>query len=104
MFLRLYGISYSRFLGLKEHYEVQGISPRIHGNANRVASNATPHSSVKDVHAFLNNDVEENAIMLLGHFPGYKSDDVKILSSSETKMSVWKCALKLLPFFSLKES
>ena len=90
MFLHLYGISYSRFLRIKEHYKVHGISPRIHGNANRVPTNLTPHSSVTDVHAFLNNYVEENAIMLPGRIPGYKSDDVKILSSSETKMSVWK--------------
>ena len=90
MFLHLYGISYSRFLRLKEHYGKHGITPRIHGHANRVPSNASPHSTVTDVHAFLVNYVEENAIMLPGRIPGYKSDDVKILSSSETKTSVWK--------------
>ena len=33
MFLHLYGVSYSRFRRLKEHYEKQGIAPRQHGNA-----------------------------------------------------------------------
>ena len=35
------------------------------------------------------NYVKENAISLPGRIPGYKSDDIKLLSSSETKMSVW---------------
>ena len=32
MFLRLYGISYSRFCCLNDHYEDNGISLRVHGN------------------------------------------------------------------------
>lgn len=32
MFLRLHGISYSRFRRLKDHYEDNGISLRVHGN------------------------------------------------------------------------
>jgi len=34
--------------------------------------------------------VEENAIVLPGRIPGFKSDEVKVLTSSETKMSVWR--------------
>ena len=45
---------------------------------------------IKDVHAFLSNYVEENAISLPGKIPGFKSDDIKVLSSSETKLSVWR--------------
>ena len=32
MFLNLYGITYSRFRRLKEHYEEHGLSQRVHGN------------------------------------------------------------------------
>ena len=32
MFLRLYGISYSQFCWLNDHYEDNGISLRVHGN------------------------------------------------------------------------
>ena len=32
----------------------------------------------------------ENAIVLPGRIPGFKSDDVKVLSSNETKTSVWR--------------
>ena len=43
MFLHFYGISDSRFRLLKEHYEVHGIAPRIHGNLTEdlVAPNLT---------------------------------------------------------------
>ena len=33
--------------------------------------------------------MEENAIALPGRMPGFKRDDVKVLSSNETKTSVW---------------
>ena len=34
--------------------------------------------------------MEENAIALPGRIPGFKQDDVKVLSSNETKTSVWR--------------
>ena len=34
--------------------------------------------------------MEENAISLPGRIPGFKSDDVKVLPSSETKIGVWR--------------
>ena len=90
MFLRLYGISYSRFRRLKEHYESHGISQRTRGNHKRLPSNTLPQMVVEDVNSFLANYVEENAISLPGRIPGYKNDDIKLLSSSETNMSVWR--------------
>ena len=32
---------------------------------------------------------EENAVLLPGRIPGFKNEDIKLLSSSDTKMSVW---------------
>lgn len=34
--------------------------------------------------------MEENAILLPGMIPGYKNDDIKLISSSETKANVWR--------------
>ena len=34
--------------------------------------------------------VEENVVLLPGRIPGFKNDDIKLLSSSEMKMSVWR--------------
>ena len=89
MFLKLYGLSYSRFRRLKEHYEDNGLSRRNHGNCKRLPPNTLPHALVEDVKVFLANYVEENAISLPGRIPGYKDDDIKLLSSHETKMGVW---------------
>ena len=90
MFLHFHGISYSRFRRLKEHYEQNGICTRSHGNTKRLPQNTLPQSTVEDVCAFVLNYVEENAITLPGRIPGFKSDDVKVLPSCETKMSVWR--------------
>ena len=62
MFLHLYGIGYSRFRRLKEHYQEHGIFPRIHGNTKRVPGNATSEKSLEAIHAFIENYVEENAL------------------------------------------
>lgn len=90
MFMLFYGISYSRFRRLKEHYEQHGICTRSHGNTKRLPENTLPQSTVEDVCAFLSNYVEENAITLPGRIPGFKSDDIKVLPSCETKMGVWR--------------
>ena len=90
MFLHLYGIGYSRFRRLREHYQEYRIYPRTHGNTKRVPKNATSKKSLEAVHAFIDNYVEENAIVLPGRFPGFKSEEMRLLSSLETKMSVWR--------------
>ena len=90
MFLNLYGIGYSRFRRLKEHYEANGLSLRLHGNSKRLPPNTLPQAVTEDVKNFLTNYVEENAVLLPGRIPGFKKDDIKLLSSSDTKMSVWR--------------
>ena len=90
MFLNLYGLSYSRFRRLKEHYENHGISLRVHGNCKRLPNNTLPQTVVEDVKSFLTNYVEKNAICLPGRIPGYRKDNIKLMSSSKTKMSVWR--------------
>ena len=90
MFLNLYRISYSRFRRLKEHYEEHGISLRVHGNRKRLAHNTLPQAVAKDVKNFLNNYADENAVLLPGRILGFKNDDIRLLSSSESKMSVWR--------------
>ena len=88
MSLNLFGISYSRFRRLKEHYEEHRISQRVHGNRKRLPHNTLPHAVTEDVKNFLNSYAEENTIVLPGRIPGFKND-IRLLSSSETKMSVW---------------
>ena len=89
-FLHFYGITYSRFRRLNKHYELHIISPRQHGNTKRLPENTLPQATIEDVHSFLANCVEENAIVLPGRIPGFKSDKVKVLTSCETKIGVWR--------------
>ena len=51
------------------------------------------------VHRYLYKCVRDscrdtNAMLLLGHVPGYKDTDVKLLSSSTTKHSIWELCLQ----------
>ena len=80
----------SRFRRLKEHYQTYGICPRIHGNTKRLPENTLSQAMVEGVRTFLTNYVEENAISLPGRIPGFKSDDIKVLSSSESKIGIWR--------------
>ena len=89
IFLRLYGISYSLVRRLKDHYEDNGISLRVHGNHGRLPPNATSQTVNEEVKNFLTNYVEENAVFP-GRIPGFKKEDLKLLSSSETQMSLWR--------------
>ena len=93
MFLHLYGISYSRFCHLKDHYENHGISQRVHSNNRRLPHNTPPQTVAEDVKNFLGNYVEENGVLLPGRIPSFKNDNIKLLLSYNTKMSMW-CAFK----------
>ena len=75
---------------LKEHYEVNGIAPRVHGNEEKLLSNTLSKSQVEYITAFISNYAEINAIELPRRIPGYKKDDIKLLSSSESKANIWR--------------
>lgn len=90
MFLNLYGISYSRFRRLKEHYEEHRLSQRVHGNYKRLPPNTLPQAVTEDVKNFLANYAKENAVVLPGRILGFKNDNIRLISSSETKMNVWR--------------
>ena len=85
MFLTIHEISYLQFQRLKDHYEENGLSERVHGSHKRLPHNATQQAVSEDVKNFLTNYVEENAVLLPGRIPGFKNDDIKLLSSSDTK-------------------
>ena len=60
--------------------------------------NATSKKSLEAVHAFIDNYDEENAIVLPGRFTGFKSEEIRHLSSLETNMSIWRSTRKLVVF------
>ena len=72
------------------HYQNHGISLQIHGNSKRLPHNALPLDVAEDIKNFLSNYADENAVLLPGRIPGFKNEDIQLLSSSDTKMNVWK--------------
>ncbi|XP_068684231.1 uncharacterized protein [Montipora foliosa] len=90
IFLHLYGLSDLRFRWRKEHCQTYGICPRAHCNNKRLPKNTLSQCTVEGVRTFLTNYVEENAISLTGRILGFKNDDVKVLSSSESKIGTWR--------------
>ena len=90
VFLILYGISNICFRQLREHYKNSGLSSRTHGNTKRLPKNTIPYAVVEDDKLFFSNYAEENEISLPGRIPGYKDEDIKLLSSHETKIGIWR--------------
>ena len=90
MFLISHGLNYSRFGRLKEYYQNQGIATRIYGNTNGLPENTLSQVTIERVRTFLLNYVEENAISHPGGIPGFKSDDINVLPSYVTKLSIWR--------------
>ncbi len=74
-----------RFLALKAHYIVCGLTTRDHGNKHRLPHNSMSFEDTKNVVRFLQSHAEDHAILLPGRIPGYKRDDLQLLPSSTTK-------------------
>ena len=79
-----------QLLTVLQHHEEHGVAQRVHGNCKKLPHNALPQAMSADIRNFLTNYVEESAILLPGRIPGFKKDDIRLLSSSETKMNVWR--------------
>jgi len=47
-------------------------------------------ADIQRIVTFLTNHAEECAVSLPGRVPGFKRTDIKLLPSSDTKMSVWR--------------
>ena len=84
----LHSIGKSKLDAIKKSWMDNGLRPRTHGNS--VPRNATKLTDVENVVRFINCYAENNAILLPGRIPGYKRDDIQLLSSSITKKEVWQ--------------
>ena len=87
-FCFLHCISQKRFKSIKSRWLENGLRPR--STTRRTPHNTTRLSDVEDVVRFILRFSEDNAILLPGRIPGYKRDDLQLLSSSTTKQQVWE--------------
>ena len=81
----LYGVSKHRIQSIKEHVLENGLVTRTHGNIRRLPHHALTLDETMNVLKFITNYVEQNAILLPGHIPQFKRDDIKVLPCSDSK-------------------
>jgi len=89
-FLFMHGIFKDRLMALMNHYQSNGVTPRVHGNKGKQPSHALTPADCQRVVDFIFNYAEEHAVLLPGRIPGYKRDDMKLLPSSELKASIYR--------------
>ena len=76
--------------GLLAWYKEEGLVPKEKRSGGR-RNNTRAHSieDLKRTLTFITQYAEHHALVLPGRVPGFKRDDVKLLSSSETKAKVY---------------
>ena len=89
MFCSLHSMSSKRLKNIKASYVENGLAPRRHGNTRRMPAKSLSFSDNQRVVTFIVNYAETHAILLPGHIPGYKRDDIQLLPASTTKRAVW---------------
>lgn len=87
-FLFLHCLQSYRLHSLVKHYRKNGLTLQAHGNSKRLLSSATSTETVERVVKFIKNVAEEQALLLPGRVPGFKSIDVKLLPPNLTKQSL----------------
>lgn len=81
----LHGLGTHRVKFVRKSYLTNGLTPRTHGNSNRVPNNVLSYTEISNLLKFIQNYAEQHAILLPGRIPGYKRDDLKLLPCSDTK-------------------
>ena len=85
-FAFLYGVGINhRVLALRKHYQENGMETRVHQNSKQTPAQALSFDDINRIVKYLNQYVEQHAILLPGRIPGQKRDDVKLLPSSSSK-------------------
>jgi hypothetical protein len=87
----LFSIGNSRLDKLIRTYAAGEVGPLDKKVGGRIENERLlSFEDVKRVVSFLNNFAEAHAMVLPGRVPGFKRDDIKLLPSHETRMSVWR--------------
>ena len=89
-FLFLTNISKYKLQNLRKHYNREGLSARRHGNTGRVPSNSHTFETRKIVKDFIENYAENHGVLLPKRIPGYRDQSIVLLSSAESKTSVFE--------------
>ncbi|XP_019855292.1 PREDICTED: uncharacterized protein LOC109584126 [Amphimedon queenslandica] len=89
-FLKLHACGKSRFEEVIKNYRMNGLIPRVHGNAGKTPNHALTYDDILRVVAFIRNYAEVHGISLPGRIPGMKSyENKKFLPCSTSKRQVY---------------
>uniref|UniRef100_A0A1X7TDE0 Uncharacterized protein n=1 Tax=Amphimedon queenslandica TaxID=400682 RepID=A0A1X7TDE0_AMPQE len=73
-----------------KNYRMNGLIPRVHGNAGKTPNHALTFDDILRVVAFIRNYAEVHGISLPGRIPGMKSyENKKFLPCSTSKRQVY---------------
>ena len=87
-FLFIHGIGKKRFRNLLKHYQLNGVSPRVHGNVKRRPWNAASFPDKERAVTFIKNFAEAHALPLPGRMPKFYDYSIMLLPSDVSKASV----------------
>ena len=87
-FLFIHSIGKKRFRNLLKHYQLNGVSPRVHGNVKRRPWNAASFPDKERAVTFIKNFAEAHALPLPGRMPKFYDYSIMLLPSDVSKASV----------------
>ena len=93
-FLFIHSIGKKRFRNLLKHYQLNGVSPRVHGNVKRRPWNAASFPDKERAVTFIKNFAEAHALPLPGRMPKFYDYSIMLLPSDVSKASVHREYMK----------
>ena len=89
-FLFIHAIGSRRLKNLVSHYDENGLSVRLHGNARKRPHNQTEREEVEKIKAFIEQFANNHAMPLPGRLPTHKDYRVILLPSDMSKSAVYR--------------
>ena len=86
--LFIHCIGKKRFRNLLKHYQLNGVTPRVHGNVKRRPWNAASFPDKERAVTFIKNFAEAHALPLPGQMPKFYDYRIMLLPSDVSKASV----------------
>ena len=89
-FLFIHAIGSRRLKNLISHYDENGLSIRMHGNAKKRRHNQTETEEVEKIKGFIEQFADNHAMPLPGRMPTHKDYRVMLLPSDMSKSAVYR--------------
>ena len=89
-FLFIHAIGSQRLKNLISHYDENGLSVQLHGNARKCPHNQTEREEVEKIKAFIEQFADNHAMPLPGRLPTHKDYRVMLLPSDMSKSAVYR--------------